>query len=521
MLPQKPDRGWLDFSHGLLTLGVVATIPILYAAVQPWVWSLYCLSMILAFIAALWTVGSGGGSLRVGRAHIPVALFFAWTLLLCLPLPHSILALISPTRSDLLVQTWLLTGLEPGWEAAGYASTRSLAWWLFLLSLGLFYTVVRNLCTETRMLKRVVGVMIAVGLVEAAYGLIQVLVPSMGVLTVRDIQAYLGSARGTFINRNNFAGFIEMIWPLALGATLAQTGRIASFRAALESDRLGRQVLSAVGVIILLLALIFTHSRAGIASGVVGLLVFSAMARAGASTPAFKTRVLLGGVIGGLSIYALAIGVGPVLERFLTIVTDGRFRLDVWRDSLPIIRDHPLGIGLRNYELVFPVYDQSPNFDLTVVFAHNDYLQLLIEAGWVGFLAVVAGLLIFLGRAGRRIRQLDPRRDPLRFYLAVGAFSGMISMAVHCLFDFNLQIPANCLYFVVLMAVLSACTVPYAGSAGLSGPSRDRPPSAGLQDDQPIGMENPLRVEYGKASRALYRTASMVSPTPTRWGRRW
>jgi hypothetical protein len=58
----------------------------------------------------------------------------------------------------------------------------------------------------------------------------------------------------------------------------------------------------------------------------------------------------------------------------------------------------------------------------------------------------------------RRIKQLDFQRDPLRFFLAVGAFSGLISMTVHGLFDFNLQIPANCLYFVVLMAVLSACT---------------------------------------------------------------
>jgi len=68
------------------------------------------------------------------------------------------------------------------------------------------------------------------------------------------------------------------------------------------------------------------------------------------------------------------------------------------------------------------------------------------------------GFFIFLGKSARRIKQLDFRKDPLRFYLAVGAFSGLISMSVHSLFDFNLQIPANCLYFVVLMAIHSACT---------------------------------------------------------------
>jgi hypothetical protein len=42
--------------------------------------------------------------------------------------------------------------------------------------------------------------------------------------------------------------------------------------------------------------------------------------------------------------------------------------------------------------------------------------------------------------------------------MAVGAFSGIASIGVHSLFDFNLQIPANCVYFVVLMAILNACT---------------------------------------------------------------
>mgnify|MGYP005811495125 CR=1 FL=1 len=66
--------------------------------------------------------------------------------------------------------------------------------------------------------------------------------------------------------------------------------------------------------------------------------------------------------------------------------------------------------------------------------------------------------IIFLGKSAGRIKQLDFRRDPLRYYLAIGAFSGLISMTVHSIFDFNLQIPANCLYFIVLLAVLSVCT---------------------------------------------------------------
>ena len=66
--------------------------------------------------------------------------------------------------------------------------------------------------------------------------------------------------------------------------------------------------------------------------------------------------------------------------------------------------------------------------------------------------------MFYIGKSFRLIRRLDANGDPIRFFLAVGAFSGIISLAFHSFFDFNLQIPANCLYFVVLMAILSCCT---------------------------------------------------------------
>ena len=105
----------------------------------------------------------------------------------------------------------------------------------------------------------------------------------------------------------------------------------------------------------------------------------------------------------------------------------------------------------------FHVYNVSMLADKRLEYAHNDYLQLLIEAGWIGFIAVLTGFLIFMWKNAYRIRHMNPQKDPMRFFLAVGAFSGLISLAFHSFFDFNLQIPANCVYFVTLMAILCAC----------------------------------------------------------------
>jgi O-antigen ligase len=187
-----------------------------------------------------------------------------------------------------------------------------------------------------------------------------------------------------------------------------------------------------------------------------GFLTFILLARSGSKGMFRYTLPLLVGIVGMLVVYSLTIGVGPVTERFFTL-SEGDSRLDFWRDSLPIIKDHPLGIGLRNYEKVFPVYNVSMLADKRLEYAHNDYLQLLIEAGWIGFVAVLTGFLIFMSKSAYRIKHMKPHKDPMRFFLAAGAFSGLVSLAFHSFFDFNLQIPANCVYFVTLMAILYAC----------------------------------------------------------------
>ncbi|MGA6925622.1 MAG: O-antigen ligase family protein [Desulfosarcina sp.] len=442
----------------ILSFFIIGTIPILFAAVQPWIWSWYGGLMIVAYTLSLWTVADPIVSIRFTLPGTLVALFFVWSLFLCLPAPYALISFLSPERANLLSQASTLTGGAPVWEPVGYAFRPSLAWWVFLLALALFYRVMRRLCADRATLKRLVFVMIGIGLLEAAYGLIQSLVPSLGVLWVDYILEYVGTARGTFINRNSFAAFIGMIWPMALAVTLAMTDRARSLRDALGSDHLNRQAIMALGLIVLLLALIFTRSRGGILSGLAGFLAFSILVRPGMKNRTRQTRWLLGGIAALLLVYTAAIGVEPILVRFLKIADDSGSRVDIWRDSWQLVKDHPPGIGLRNYEDVFQVYNRSLATDKTVVHAHNDYLQVLAETGWIGFSSIVGAFFIFLVSAFRRIRRLDFHRDPLRPYLAVGAFSGLVSISVHSLFDFNLQIPANCVYFVVLLAILSACT---------------------------------------------------------------
>jgi O-antigen ligase len=443
----------------IIVVFVIATIPLLFAGVQPWVWSFYGLCMMSAFVVFLWQAKAASASRPLVSGYlIAVTLFFASGLLACLPLAPAVLARVSQVRYNILASAWALLEDSPSWQTISYMPEKSLAWLMFLLSLILFFFILKKIFAETSLLKRLVFVMICVALFEAVYGLIQALVPSMGILWVDYIQAGMGSARGTFVNRNNFAGFMEMTWPLALGFTLAQGGwrQGDRLRNMLSSDRLNRQALLALGIVVMVLALFFSGSRAGITGGSIGFLTFIFLVRFGIKRTGFFPWALLGGIAFLLLIYSTFIGVGPIFERFL-LLNENMSRLDIWCDSWAIINEHPLGIGLRNYETVFPLYNQSLITDKSVTYAHNDYLQLLLEIGWLGFFALTGAFFAFLGKSVIQIKKIDPHKEPFRYFLACGAFSGIVSIAFHGFFDFNLQIPANCVYFITLLAILYSC----------------------------------------------------------------
>ena len=92
------------------------------------------------------------------------------------------------------------------------------------------------------------------------------------------------------------------------------------------------------------------------------------------------------------------------------------------------------------------------------MYLHNDYLQLLVETGWVGFLALVGGFYIFLIKSVFKIRDMRLQSDAMRFFLSIGALSGLVSIAFHSFFDFNLHMPANCVYFVMLIGIVYNCS---------------------------------------------------------------
>jgi O-antigen ligase len=437
---------------------ILATIPVLFAAVHAWIWSCYTVCIFAAFLILFWQNRINSAGVRDKVYIVALGAFFLVCLVQCLPLPSFILSFLSPFRHEVLTQSRTIIDGSVGWQSISYSSLRSLAWWTFLLSLLLFFLVFRKTVTAPRQLKLLMCILLGLASLEALYGLMQALVPSLGVLWIDYIEAYLGDARGTYINRNHFAGFMEMIWPLGLGYTLALGNwkEKLSLKALLSMDRPNFQFFLTIGLAVMVLALLLSKSRAGITGWGLGFLTFVLLVHSGSNGIPRSFWIITAVIIGMVAFFSFRIGVDPILERFLRISKEAS-RLDYWRDSLVIVKDHPFGIGLATFRQVFPTYNVSTLADATPYYAHNDYLQLLVETGWIGFTALVGGFYIFLVRSFRKARQMRLQADPFGFFLAVGALSGLVSIAFHSFFDFNLQMPANCVYFVMLMGIVDVC----------------------------------------------------------------
>ena len=106
------------------------------------------------------------------------------------------------------------------------------------------------------------------------------------------------------------------------------------------------------------------------------------------------------------------------------------------------------GFGPGTFEIAFPHYTDRMGDTLRGVwrFAHQDYLQTIIEWGWIG--AGLWGVILFGGMA--RLLGGHPEPDPhLRF--ACGLALG--GMALHALVDFPFQIPSLQLYAATLVGI--------------------------------------------------------------------
>lgn len=274
-------------------------------------------------------------------------------------------------------------------------------------------------------------------------------------------QNFIGRAlwqRGTFgpfVNRNHFAGFLEMGAGLASAAILLRGGRIEAI------------VLRGCALLVMCAGLVLSASRGGIlalgaAFVFLALVAFTGRSGKKEDSPAWKGFARAGGVIGlgasAMIIAVLLVGSERLAANFAQaqdtqtaeILNNERFsRRDIWGATWRMVMDHPvMGVGLGAYQVAYTRYDPSSGTQ-RVEQAHNDYLQILADAGILGGAIAIAFIVLLFVRGLQATATGDRQRRALR----AGALTGCFALVVHSFVDFNLQITANAQMFLALAAL--------------------------------------------------------------------
>lgn len=273
-------------------------------------------------------------------------------------------------------------------------------------------------------------------------------------------QSYMGKmlwprgSFGPFVNRNHFAGFLELGIGLAGGLLIGRGTRrewLAVYASALlvmcaglvlSASRGGALALGAELVFLVAIAAPGWSNEQGSEKSRAGLLIRAAAA------------LLLGaGTIGGA---VWLVGSEGLVANFSQLEKEGQTesldkysRRDIWNASWQMIKAHPIaGVGLGAFQFAYTRYDLSSGSQ-RVEQAHNDYLQILADGGVIGGVLALCFLeLLFLHGF-----LLANTRDRQRRALVLGALTGCFAIAVHSFVEFNLQVTANAQLFLALCAL--------------------------------------------------------------------
>jgi O-antigen ligase len=403
------------------------------------------------------------GSLRT--AAIPVALM-GLVIFQLVPLPNVLLRLLRPDNV-------MLNASLPGSEHH-FFSRLSIAPYntrihlILLVCCAVTFFFARMLGQDRESRRRLVTWLVTLGTFEALYGLVQYLTGWQRIFGY--VKKYnLEEATGTYINRNHFAGFLEMVIPFGVALVLYENAKLprrvirgqnARIKQVLGGRKLSRIGLWLLAATVMVAGLFFSLSRMGIISAVASLGVMAAFSgfqrKAGIWVAA---AIMACGII-----LVLWMGAGPALGRFGTISEEytsvDESRWSLWKDTARLIGGHPLlGSGLGTFPVAFTRV-QSTFLGQFVNHAHNDYLELASDLG-------IPAAVLFFGSTGallaRVARKAASSEASFERAMALGCLGSIAAILLHSLTDFNLYIPANALMFSLILGLAASISPTNAG----------------------------------------------------------
>ena len=321
---------------------------------------------------------------------------------------------------------------------------------VFLLP-ALYYVLLRLARLDGQARWRIVDGFILGGVAVALIGLAQYALGRNVVLA----EGGLPRLQSVYYSPNSAGLYLERVWPLLVAV-------------ALWGARGRRRVLYALALLLVTLALGLTFSRGALLLALPAALLVMGW-RAGGR---WRWAALALVVIGGLALIPLFL----CLPRFGSLfdLQQGStfFRLELWRSSLTLMREHPwFGVGPGNFAAAYRTRYVLPSAwqEFNLEHPHNVYLDHWTRMGLLGLLAGVAVQVTFWRNIFHRSQPSSPRASRIgAVSICLGLAGSMAAMLAHGLVDNTLFFPDLALVFFLTLALAQRAHAVSSSDAGSS-----------------------------------------------------
>jgi len=453
--------------------GIISLIlfsPLAFGSVEPWAYSIIEITVI--FLSLIWLIKIWMKSSVKNRhanpstfgldylktpLNLPILIFIGFILLQLIPLPEPILKAVSPHTHEIYMESQNAINQISNEQLSPQAKigSRSLSLNPYttknelykIIAYALLFFLIINNINSFKKIRRMLAYIVIFAFSLSLFAIIQKLTWNGKIYWFRELR-YGGGPFGPYVNHNHYAGYMEMVIPLAIGLIF------------LNKD-FNKKLMLGFMTIVMAGTVFMSNSRAGMVS-LICSLVFLLLMLSFTKNPKHRFPMVFLIVI-SLLLFLGYIGIlSDSLNRIFTLTEPDRLaqelRPKVWKDSLYYFKDFPIfGSGLGTFENVFPKYKSFTN-QMTFLFAENDYLQTLTECGALGFSIILWGIIVFSGAIFRYVK-----KDPVTICLV----TSVVAIAIHSLFDFNLHIPANAVIFSIIISLIFAWN--YARGYGEAG----------------------------------------------------
>jgi len=387
---------------------------------------------------------------------VPLLFLLGYIMMQLIPLPPGIVRAASPETYRLYRETVFLDG-PVRWMSLSINRENTLTEFFRVSSYVAFYILAVQLLTKKEFMKKTLAITVFFASGLSFFAVLQHLLSNSKIYWFRQLTQG-GSLFGPYVNRNHYAGLMEMLFPLVLGLFLFYKPQVhyRSFREKMSGlfnlKETNIYIVLGFSVVLIATSIFLTLSRSGIVSLCISLILFGILFLYRGMD---KKRAVVIVVISLLIVLTVGwFGWSSLFERFGAVKDSqgniAELRLTIWKDTINIIKNFPIaGTGFGTFVNIYPGY-RTVSGDSVAEHAHNDYLELLSDGGIIAALIIGWFLIVFFYKS---FLVFSKRREIYSMLMFIAAVTGMFGLFIHSITDFNLHIGANGLYFFFLMGL--------------------------------------------------------------------